>query len=525
MSGRFAIIDSDGQSIEIKSLKSRALLVLLASQQGSKISKAWILDLLWNGPNHTEAKASLRQELSKLRRELRKHGVIVASERHDLSLDPTTISIAKPPLTKNFLTDFPPVSPNFDNWIAAQRIGVVSTGIDKGPSPALRPKTARWSVVIDCSGTDDKSVWFAKLFGDAVAVNVAETLTIPTSIGDGTLGQAGPHTLRVRIGMQSLDDHAGPQIGLRAELSKTDTDQQLWVGHQTVASSGIPPIEDPKVEGLIAQVVAALRHFLYRQRHEDMLSLPDRQYEQAMRDMFSMDASRVKNADTLLSQAYANHPRGLYLATRAQVRAIQRVERFVPDETALMEEAEDFIAHALEDEPNNSMVLALASNTVGHLMRSPDRSLEFAGRSAKINPSNPMAWWSLSSANMYVGNIGSSLRYAGHGLQLAQNLQFRYWWKQQAFGAVFLMGRHKEALKLLKSVNAENPAYRPPLRYMLSLYSHFGMDKEFAQTLDALRRLEPDFDVRRFHEDRDYPASLIHKSPGLNLGTLRDRFD
>ena len=110
------------------------------------------------------------------------------------------------------------------------------------------------------------------------------------------------------------------------------------------------------------------------------------------------------------------------------------------------------------------------------------------------------------------------------GLQLAEFSQFRFWWDQQAFGAAYSLGRHDEALQILKRVNAQNPSYRPPLRYLISLYAHFGMEDELKSTVKALQKLEPDFRLRQLYEDPTYPASLIHKSPGLEANALRAYF-
>ncbi|WP_393925471.1 hypothetical protein [Yoonia sp. R2-816] len=499
-------------------MKSRALLALLASSENGQRGRRWLESVLWGNATNERAKTSLRQEWAKLKKDLYPLGVRLTSNRRELSLDLSTIQIFKSEDGDVFLEGMYISEPNFLDWLNSQRHS--NTPQSFAPNLNRFEKTdCAWKIIIAYNAKTGPNRWFAQLFGDAVASNINEMMTIPV-LFDKVGTEEHKNAFRVETEVHSLE----ARMGIRVTLSRCDNDQKMWIGSCDIPSSGAPPIEDPKVVGLITQLIASVRHHLFRMRHEGALTEPDALYEQAIRNIFSMDVGRVAAADKLLARAYEYHPRGLFLAARAQIRAIQRVERFSTEIDQLIDEAEEFLTKSMEDEPGNSMVLALVSNTAGHLMRSPDRSLEFAGRSVKINPSNPMAWWSLSSANMYIGNVRSSLEYAVKGLQLAEVSQFRFWWDQQAFGAAYSLGRYNEALQLAKRVNLQNPSYRPPLRYLISLYAHFGLGDEVETAVQALRKLEPDFQLRQMYEDPAYPASLIHKSPGLDVEALREFF-
>lgn len=516
--GPFRLKDSGGDPINLKSLKSKALLALLATSENGHCDRRWIESLLWCDAAPEKAKASLRQELANLRKALNPYDVEIKANRQTLSLDLNSIFLESTQTAGVFLEGFSISEAAFQGWIHAKRIESGSVGSVPTQVPRSNSDGA-WRIVIASVSEPGANVWFAQLFGDTVTANINELMIAPV-VSEKNASNSQEKALRIDTEVHSISSG----MGIRVTLTRCDNEQTLWAGNCETVSAGAPPVEDPNVVQLTTQLIAAVRHHLFRLRHENALSAPDALYEQAIRDIFSMDAERVANADVLLARAYDYHPRGLYLAARAQIRAIQRVERFSLDVQQLADEANEFLAKSMEDEPGNSMVLALASNTYGHLMRLPDRSLEFAGRSAKINPSNPMAWWSLSSANMYIGNVKSSLDYAVRGLNLSKFSQFRFWWDQQAFGAVYSLGRHQEALKLLKRVQHQNPSYRPPLRYLISLYAHFGLKDELRATVEALRELEPDFEIRQMLEDCNYPASLIHKSPGLNIEALRTHY-
>lgn len=515
LSGPFQLTDPAGQRVELASMKSRALLALLASDPDGKRDRRWLESVLWCRAAPANAKASLRQELASLRKALSPHGVTFLASRRDVTLDLRTIDIQPAGNDGIFLADLHVDEIGFRNWLAAQRSGTDAIDPVSPGQKTVRADEA-WPIFIARDAQDGPNAWFLQVFGDFIANCLRECMVTPIYFA---APRTDPPARALHVSCSATPLAAG--LGIRVELGSAGGGQSIWAGTCEIASSGAPPIQDPKVAQLITRLVAAIRHHLFRLRQDNALSTADALYEQAMRDLFSMNADRVATADALLARAHAQYPRGLYLAARAQIRTIQRVERFSNDIELLEEEAEEFLRKSIEDEPGNSMVLALASNTYGHLMRSADRSLEFAGRSAKINPSNAMAWWALSSSNMYIGNLKSSLNYALRGLNLSRHSQFRFWWEQQAFGAVYALGRHKEALDILKRVHAQNPSYRPPLRYLISLYAHFSMQEDFERAVERLRALEPDFRIEKMINDTSYPASLIHKSPGLDLDALR----
>lgn len=67
MLGRFQLLRLDGDPIELKGLRDRALLVFLALQPGP-LSREKIVSVLWEDRPEAQARQSLRQSLSALRR-------------------------------------------------------------------------------------------------------------------------------------------------------------------------------------------------------------------------------------------------------------------------------------------------------------------------------------------------------------------------------------------------------------------------------------------------------------------------
>lgn len=62
------LFDSKGNRANIRSRKSIALLALLATSEMGERSRAWLQQKLWGGREPSQAQASLRRELSNLRK-------------------------------------------------------------------------------------------------------------------------------------------------------------------------------------------------------------------------------------------------------------------------------------------------------------------------------------------------------------------------------------------------------------------------------------------------------------------------
>lgn len=131
-----------------------------------------------------------------------------------------------------------------------------------------------------------------------------------------------------------------------------------------------------------------------------------------------------------------------------------------------------------------------------------------------------MAWWAMSSARLYVGDAQQSFADAVHGRNLAMLSPHRFWWDLQHFASTMMLGRIEDSRRILKAIVAQRPEFRPPWRYLIALNATIGEESAARDASRALSSMEQDFSIRRLVDDRDYPASLIHKAPLLDLGRV-----
>ena len=92
--GAFRVTDASGNEIPIKSKKSRALLAYLALPPGKPRSREQIMALLWSDRGNQQARSSLRQALSGLRKDLGEEGLSALRVTDEsLTLDPARVIV------------------------------------------------------------------------------------------------------------------------------------------------------------------------------------------------------------------------------------------------------------------------------------------------------------------------------------------------------------------------------------------------------------------------------------------------
>ena len=517
LNGCFRIETADGKAVPVKSAKGQGLLALLATNPRGERSRQWLQSRLWSDRAPDQASGSLRQELAQIRKVLDPAGIRLMADRHRVWLDLRTVTILGGG-GEDFLEGIDVRDSEFDLWLLAQRMRQMPDPGHPAPSvPTPAPQAPDgWTIAITPpEGSAGVIRWAEHLFADAVARTLREIFSAPVLIGPAP--ETGGRLSVIEV--QCFAPAPG-RMELRLTLNHPAPRRQIWSGHRIVPLDGAPITQRAETLGLVSDLIDVLDDIL-APRCGAVSDDPDQLCRAAIRAMFSMQRQRLLQADAMLARAFDLAPRGIYLAWRAQIKAIQKVERHCADVQGLRDQARQLVAQALELEPNNSMVLAALANTHGQLLAEHDRSRVLAERSVLLNPANPMAWWALSSANVYTGHAERAYDCAMTGRRLSALSPHRFWWNNQQFGASLALGRLEEALHFCKLAHAENPGFRPPLRYLIGLYAHAG---EFDKALEASRRLkeiEPDFEILRLVRDRDYPASLLHRAPGLDIDQVR----
>jgi len=123
LSGSFFATGADGSVLAIKSKKARALLAYLALSPRKSRSREEIMALLWSDRGEEQARASLRQVLSGLKKGLGNKAVdalIVSNEA--VALNPERVTIEVSGGGEELLAGFHLHDPAFEDWLRDERL-------------------------------------------------------------------------------------------------------------------------------------------------------------------------------------------------------------------------------------------------------------------------------------------------------------------------------------------------------------------------------------------------------------------
>jgi TolB-like protein/Tfp pilus assembly protein PilF len=136
--GEFSAAGADGRKIAIKSKKAKGLLAYLALSPRMSRSREEIMALLWSDRAEAQARASLRQVLAGLRKDLGE----VASEtlivtKDAIALDQDEITLAPAERNEELLAGFHLRDPAFDDWLRDERLRHEDEAVSDRKSPEL----------------------------------------------------------------------------------------------------------------------------------------------------------------------------------------------------------------------------------------------------------------------------------------------------------------------------------------------------------------------------------------------------
>jgi len=520
LSGVFRLETPTGKDLNLNSLKAQGLLALLATAPNGERSRLWIQSKLWSDRGPEQASGSLRQALVQIRKILALAKISIKTDRQKVALDLSTVEIIEDQ-AHEFLEGIDVRDQEFERWLSEER----RRREDRPANNTLAAPIPQWerknqwhlAVLPQTDGTGLER-WFENLFADSLGRSLRELFSASVSVG--TVPSKKDRLITIYAKTHSTGEN---ELSLRVTSEHPAALHQLWSGNMTVHKDGTSLIDHPDLLRLVNELIEAIGDYLTLNDDGDRrLDDPDNICRRAIRSLFSMNPRRLIQADTQLEQAFKIKNRGLYLAWRAQLRAIQSIEKHAVDKKTLLEEGIEFCEKAFELEPNNSMVLATLANSLRRFDRDDHRSLTMARRSVQLNRANPMAWWAVSAAEAYFGGHRKSYEASLIGRRLALLSPNRFWWDCQMFVSALPNGKIKEAINFAEQCSLGNPEFRPPLRYLIALYASTGQTDEALAAAENLKKLEPEFSVDRLIRDPDYPASMVHQTPGFDCTRLRD---
>jgi tetratricopeptide (TPR) repeat protein len=535
--GGCRVVADDGKELTPRGQKARALLGILALTPARRRSRSALQDKLWSDRGPEQGAASLRQTLTEIRRafgdryrdcllsDLRSVGL--AAERVLVDLDATsTADLARTVEVPRLLDDLDIADDEFEHWLRNQRSAFEERIIafksatparpsvpEPSPLPRHSPAVVRpWIRLLPpLTISGESGTFLSRLLGDRITQGLADQWGI--DISDDGKGSRGVQ-LRVDTLQTSRD------ITVNVILIAADGRTQMWSGFDTI-SLGEGFISDaPRLHVLINRSIDAAGHYLSRTSSSaDQANAFTHAFGGVQR-MFKIDLEEVDRADEMLGTAYELDSKAIYLAWRAYARTFYVGEHMLADRRQAVEEADELVRHALEADPHNATVLALASYVFSFAFRNYAAGHELAEQSIKCNATHPLGHAFLGRAKSYLGEHDAGYLAACRGRDLSGQAPYRYKLHFLCGVTALLSGRFSEAVRAAEIASTMAPGYRPPQRYLVPLYLHLGERDKARDAIEKLRLIEPSFSLDAMRET-SYPSTAVREARLLNF-TDRD---
>lgn len=174
--GGFSLAGADGAEVPLKSRKAKALLAYLALSPGKTRSREEIMALLWSDRGEAQARASLRQALTGLKKDLGAAAATALIVTNDaVALDPDKVTIGAAGPGEELLAGFHLQDPAFEDWLRDERLRQEDAAApDAQPSEPPLPDKPSIAVLPFVNMSGDESQDY---FGDGIAEDIITALS------------------------------------------------------------------------------------------------------------------------------------------------------------------------------------------------------------------------------------------------------------------------------------------------------------------------------------------------------------
>lgn len=458
--GGFFLATADGAEIPLKSQKAKALLAYLALSPGKSRSREEIMALLWSDRAEAQARASLRQVLTGLRKELGDEALATLRINDEaVALDPDHVAVENGNAGNELLAGFHLRDPAFEEWLRDERLRLENAA-PQGETPFQPTLPDKPSIAVlpfvNMSGDAEQ-----EYFSDGITEDIITELTrFPTlfviarnssfsykrrTIDVRTIGQE----LGVKYVVEGSVRKAGDQVRITAQLVEAESGNQHWAERYDRALLDIFAVQDEVVHEIAAAVPGQLDAIAtQRARRRPVKNLTAYDY--------------VLQGEWYLNQEYAS-----------------------PDAIPLFEKA-------IEIDPQCARAYTWLADFHAYRVFRDGESLEEAGRMARslaekalqIDPADPAVQAIAAQAYYMVGELDLARRHIERAIKLNPN---SYVVMQFAGYVLAYLGDHEEGLSWLHKLSRHDPAAFSGNVLREGFFDLYYMARRYEDAIEAMR--------------------------------------
>lgn len=525
--GNFRLSDPDGREIRISEKKGRVLLAMLATARDRRRSREWLKSRLWGRSFEPQASNSLRQSLHALRKALHPYEDIVEADHEHVTLRGVVTEVDPGSDTRaEFFEDAPALDEPGEDWLREERQAFLSriedapaTMVDPGPTANVAPATLE--VFRPCILIGSPVV----IADDARAEVVAERITnamVNTFRQNGFVETYDLRDVQTnQLEGRSPDALVRPPVLVEVRISLFGDELQATIVARVPASGKVVwtssigsdrssafGIASESMMEFVMGAVDSIETAILRQPG---LSNRPTLYT-AVHQLFGMSREGIDDAAKLLLE-FSGESYSANADAWFAFGAMLRRNELRSGRSEAVEEAAAHIGRALEADPGNAVVLAIAGHFEGFVRDDLALGSQYLTESRRILPNLAFAWDATAMNAIYSGDVRRGAKTADVARNLGRYSPYKFYYDASAVIAATLDGRHREAIVLGRRVLAKRPEFLAVLRHMFVSHVRLGQTTEAMECYRQLRRIDSVFGTDAM-EDEDYARTA---SPSLAM--------
>ncbi|SIT11542.1 TolB amino-terminal domain-containing protein [Roseivivax lentus] len=456
LSGSFRA-EREGIPLEGLSRRAQGLLAYLGCQPAMRAERSALADLLWSDRGESQARASLRQELSVLRKAL---GDAVEANRQAVWLVPDHVEIRHGPGV--FLQGFDLQSEGFEDWLRAQRQMRAAPLPAHAPVAAAPQGTRPTLAVLPFSEIGAPET-------DMFAEGIVEEITGALSRSRDFNVIARQSTFALRDAPLSVPDIAerlgadyllegsvrrsGDRVRISVQLVSGGDGHTRWAERFDDRLDDLFDLQDriaAHVAGQLSPNLRAAEILRARRQPPEVRSSYDLVLT-SMPHFWVHDPEENRRALALLDRAVEKDPEsGHAHAMKAWCHAHECCYLWTLKPDTARAAARAAFDRALPRAGDNSATMTALSAVAALALRDFSSSEDLAVRAVELDPNNAWAFLRLGWVEVYLGRHESSLGYFDRAQELSPLDPFLFNIDFGRSAAVRAMGRYDEAVALIE---------------------------------------------------------------------------
>lgn len=518
--GPLRIAAPDGRPVMGVSRRAQGLLVYLACQDGMRAERSGIADLLWSDRDEAQARASLRQELSVLRRVL---GAVVEADRQGIWLIPGAVSVRRDG-SGDFLAGFDLPSEAFEDWLREERQRVARPAASARAAPeSLRP-------TLSIMPFEELGAAESDMFADSVVEEITSAISRNRSLD--VIARQSSFALRgmnltapdaaERLGANYLLEgsvrRAGERVRISVQLVRGSDGHVLWTERFNDRIDDLFDLQDRIAAQVAGQVFPSLRAAEIAQARTRP-SADRTAYElvlSALPHFWAHQAEENRRAIELLSRALEHSPNyAPAMAYKAWCHSQQCCYLWTHDGAADRQAARDLVARATplaQDDPASLVALSAASSLA---LDDFELSQAYVTRALTLDPNNAWGWMRRAWTAIYRGEIDAALTAVDRFEHLSPLDPFHFNGLFARAGALRAAKRFDEAIPLIEQGLREGTGVTWAYRMLFGTHWLAGNREAAMEAAEKWRCAHPQLtwkDVQsllpKWRHDPDYMDAL-----------------